>query len=497
VKKRIIKYTLPFAKIFVLLLISFFSKAQNINEAEYFFDTDPGVGNGFPLTVGTAADSVSFTGSINTTGLATGQHFLFIRTRNTNGIWSLYEHQSFYIKNSIVKAEYFFDTDPGVGNGTNIPVTATLDSLTFTSTISTTGLTPGLHFLFVRTKDEKGVWSHYQHSQFFVKQSITKAEYFFDTDPGVGNGTSIPVTAALDSITFTNSINTTGLSEGSHFLFVRTRDNNGIWSLYQPREFYIKIQIEAAEFFIDTDPGVGNGTPVTVPVYADSVSFLSNIVTPLSLTNGNHYLFIRTRDSKRIWSLYEPVLFTVDITLPVEWLTFTAEKENEKALLNWSTASETNCDRFEIERTTDEQFFDESNFIKTGEVAGHGNSAVSNNYSFTDEKIDYKGFYYYRLKQIDTDGNFNYSDIRVVDFSKNYTMKLYPNPGNDFFTLELEGNINDDAAMNVYDSFGKLIFEDKLTENSYRFGGDWSTGIYFVHIVLNNEETIFKLIKTN
>jgi hypothetical protein len=349
----------------------------------------------------------------------------------------------------------------------------------------------------VRTKDEKGVWSHYQHSQFFVKQSITKAEYFFDTDPGVGNGTSIPVTAALDSITFTNSINTTGLSEGSHFLFVRTRDNNGIWSLYQPREFYIKIQIEAAEFFIDTDPGVGNGTPVTVPVYADSVSFLSNIVTPLSLTNGNHYLFIRTRDSKRIWSLYEPVLFTVDITLPVEWLTFTAEKENEKALLNWSTASETNCDRFEIERTTDEQFFDESNFIKTGEVAGHGNSAVSNNYSFTDEKIDYKGFYYYRLKQIDTDGNFNYSDIRVVDFSKNYTMKLYPNPGNDFFTLELEGNINDDAAMNVYDSFGKLIFEDKLTENSYRFGGDWSTGIYFVHIVLNNEETIFKLIKTN
>jgi hypothetical protein len=146
VKKRIIKYTLPFAKIFVLLLISFFSKAQNINEAEYFFDTDPGVGNGFPLTVGTAADSVSFTGSINTTGLATGQHFLFIRTRNTNGIWSLYEHQSFYIKNSIVKAEYFFDTDPGVGNGTNIPVTATLDSLTFTSTISTTGLTPDCIF---------------------------------------------------------------------------------------------------------------------------------------------------------------------------------------------------------------------------------------------------------------------------------------------------------------------------------------------------------------
>lgn len=492
-------YTYYFAltNFLVLITLQFSLKAQNINKAEYFFDNDPGVGNGFPLTVGIPSDSVAFIRTINTTGLSTGLHFLFIRTRTVGGIWSLYEHQSFYIRNSVVKAEYFFDTDPGKGNGTNIPITATLDSINFSASISTTGLTQGLHFLFVRTRDEKGVWSLYQPREFFVRQSITQAEYFFDTDPGVGNGTNIPITATLDSISFTKTINTSGLTEGLHFLFVRTRDNKGIWSLYQPREFFIRVRIEAAEYFIDSDPGVGNATPIAIPIADDSVSFTSNIVTSLAITNGNHYLFIRTRDSKKVWSLYEPVLFTVDNSLPVEWLSFSVEKNENSALLKWITATETNCDRFEIERTTNENIFDENNFIKIGEVKGHGTCSSTNNYAFTDDKITYKGLYYYRIKQIDTDGKFNYSDTKVVDFSRDYAMKIFPNPGTDFFTLELNGIFETGASVKVFDSNGQLVLHNDQITDSYRFGVDWSTGVYFMHVLINNENTIFKLIKSH
>src|SRR6185295_13043913 len=121
-------------------------QSQTISNAEYFFDTDPGIGNGTPIVI-SPADPITFSATINSTGLLPGYHFLFVRTRSSDGSWSLYEPKQFFIQQSITEAEYFFDTDPGVGLGTDIPVPPFFDSGTFTSTVSTTGLLPGYHLL--------------------------------------------------------------------------------------------------------------------------------------------------------------------------------------------------------------------------------------------------------------------------------------------------------------------------------------------------------------
>ncbi|MCB9188684.1 MAG: hypothetical protein H6599_05310 [Flavobacteriales bacterium] len=114
-------------------IVSFLGRAQNITQAEYFINTDPGVGNGTPITITTPNDTVLQPFTVPTSSLAFGPHTLWIRTMDANGSWSIYDDIIFYVSDTtslvttqpeIVGAEYFFDTDPGVGNGTNINITA-------------------------------------------------------------------------------------------------------------------------------------------------------------------------------------------------------------------------------------------------------------------------------------------------------------------------------------------------------------------------------------
>ncbi len=313
--------------ILLMILSAYSGYGQQINRGEYFIDTDPGVGNGTAITI-TSADSVDISSSINLTGISPGFHTLHVRVRyNNTGIreWSLFEGRRFYINPSsngsaspqVVAAERFIDTDPGLGNGTPINTGAAADSITKSATLSTNGLAPGFHHLFVRVKDASGKWSLYEPRVFYIippstanQAQIASAEYFFDVDPGLGNGTSVATGANADSINISSTASIAGLTEGFHHFFVRVKSTDGIWSLYAARNFYINAsgtivsaQISNAEYFYDTDPGEGNGTAVT-PSFspADSVNISANTVVT-GLTPGYHYMFVRAQDQDGKWSL--------------------------------------------------------------------------------------------------------------------------------------------------------------------------------------------------
>src|ERR1700737_1682220 len=114
-------------------------------------------------------------------------------------------------------------------------------------------------------------------------QNITAAEYFFDTDPGLGNGGAIAVATPGTTVTLNPSISTASLSQGFHSLSIRTKDASGVWSLYESRTIYLSSAasnagpIVSAEYFIDTDPGVGNGTALSVGVSGNTVTFTASI----------------------------------------------------------------------------------------------------------------------------------------------------------------------------------------------------------------------------
>ncbi len=244
----------------------------DIVKAEYFFNTDPGIGNGteIPVSAEQNIEGVNFTADI--IDLEIGFHDLYIRTKDENDLWSLTNVRSFYIDYfeetpaDIVKAEYFINSDPGIGNGTEIPVSAeqNIEGVNFTADIS--DLEIGFHDLYIRTKDENDLWSLTNVRSFYIDYfeetpaDIVKAEYFINSDPGIGNGTEIPVSAEqnIEGVNFTADIS--DFETGFYDLYIRTKDENGKWSLTNVRSFYIetidqdKPDIVEAEYFINEDP---------------------------------------------------------------------------------------------------------------------------------------------------------------------------------------------------------------------------------------------------
>jgi len=220
----------------------------------------------------------------------------------------------------ITGCEYFIDTDPGIGNGTSIAVTSG-DSVIISTAIPTTGLTSGFHRIYIRAQNIDGAWSLYEGRTFFIQEApavnttLTNAEYFFDTDPGIGNGIAFSASPG-DSIIITTTVPTTGLSSGFHKMFVRAKDADGKWSLYEGRNFYIQealtpntAQLTNAEYFYDTDPGAGNGTAFTVTA-GDSLVITTTTPTT-ALSNGFHKLFVRVKNADNKWSHYEGRTFYI------------------------------------------------------------------------------------------------------------------------------------------------------------------------------------------
>ncbi len=102
-------------------------------------------------------------------------------------------------------------------------------------------------------------------------QTLKRAEYFFDSDPGKGNGTSLSITQAASS-NQTFNINISSLSAGTHTFNIRFVDSNGHWSLFDSRTFFVLTStaaltastIKKVEYFFDNDPGTGKATAITI-----------------------------------------------------------------------------------------------------------------------------------------------------------------------------------------------------------------------------------------
>jgi hypothetical protein len=187
----------------------------------------------------------------------------------------------------------------------------------------------------------------------------------------------------------------------------------------------------------------------------------------------------------------------VNNPLPVELLYFDAIKENDYVLLEWETASEKDNDYFQIERSEDGITFD-----TIGKVSGAGNSKVNTSYSFKDvETLEAKT--YYRLKQVDFDGDFEYSPVvSVGGQNMNNKLELYPNPANDFINLR-SSIVNQDLKniqLTLYTVDGQLINENNysfelLNNEIYISINTLSKGIYLLEAKSNDFTEIIRFIK--
>ncbi|MGC4101714.1 T9SS type A sorting domain-containing protein [Ferruginibacter sp.] len=456
--------------------------AGNISRIEYSIDADPGFGSSNTIAF-TASPDVTVTNTpISLTGLSNGAHRLYLRSRNVNGGWSHTNISTFFIANlntalpansslsNIVRMEYFIDTEPGFGNGINIPFSASTDVTVSGFAVVTTGLTNGMHQLYTRSKDSYGNWSHTNSKSFFIVNlsttfpansvpgNITQVEYFVDTDPGFGNGTTISFAAAND-VTLNNYPITIGtLSNGAHRLYIRSKDAAGKWGHTNVQSFVITNNItipsnpapgviSKLEYFVDTDPGFGNGTTVNVTPTGDlnNYSFAANIGT---LASGDHVFYIRSFDT---WGLTYVYPFTVNGTLPLHLLSFNGQKQNAIVKLNWQTTNEINTKYFDVERS-----IDGVHFAAIGQVAAQTGTASIKDYSFDDKNFP-TGVLYYRLKMVDINAAFSYSPIIRINNTASMVLSIYPNPANDIVTVALPAGTGKNIAINITNMQGQLV----------------------------------------
>lgn len=177
--------------------------------------------------------------------------------------------------------------------------------------------------------------------------------------------------------------------------------------------------------------------------------------------------------------------------LPIELISFQGKCEENSVVLKWTTATEINNNFFTIERSGDAL-----NWEVVGTIAGAGNSNSYKNYSYSDNStIQNNDVIYYRLKQTDFNGNFEYfSPIGIASCSEDLKVLVYPNPVSDQLYIQFTEGSEFYTAI-LQSSEGKLIFSEKLnaTQINVLNVSDITSGVYF--LTLYNESTANKIVR--
>ncbi len=184
---------------------------------------------------------------------------------------------SFLNAQQIIQAEYFIDTDPGLGNANSVSIVGGTTAEIINETVNLTGLDEGHHRFCVRYKDDLGNWSFPDCQTLFIFQTdneptaIVQAEYFIDTDPGLGNAIPLSLETIADTTITSDIIDIAeeGLDLGEHCLLVRYKDNLGQWSVRACEIFYVcELDQAVAEFDIvsnsTTISAINNSTNATI-----------------------------------------------------------------------------------------------------------------------------------------------------------------------------------------------------------------------------------------
>ncbi|HEX7358423.1 MAG TPA: T9SS type A sorting domain-containing protein [Ignavibacteriaceae bacterium] len=172
-------------------------------------------------------------------------------------------------------------------------------------------------------------------------------------------------------------------------------------------------------------------------------------------------------------------------SIPVELASFSANVSGRNVMLNWITATELNNSGFEIERSADNLMWN-----KIGSVSGKGTTTEKSYYSFEDNN-PVNGKSYYRLKQMDYDGSFEYSNTVEVDVNIPIKFSLeqnYPNPFNPTTSIKYTINSKQNVQLSVYNVLGKeiaLLVNEEKPAGNYEVNFDasnLSSGVYFYEL---------------
>lgn len=187
------------------------------------------------------------------------------------------------------------------------------------------------------------------------------------------------------------------------------------------------------------------------------------------------------------YSDFSPFTVTsVNTALPLRLLKFNAAARDDKAVLEWQTTDEINTLSFDVEHSTEGQ-----RFTTIASVSAN-NRPGTHTYGYTHAAVN-NGMNYYRLKMIDIDGSYTYSEVRVVKFNRQGSLQAYPNPTRQMLTIK---GVDAGGMLKVMALDGKLVRTVNTNGNtaSVNLGG-LPGGIYIIQYRNNNLLQQIKVMK--
>jgi len=233
-----------------------------------------------------------------------------------------------------------------------------------------------------------------------------------------------------------------------------------------PKDFRLVIDTNGDGSFLDED------IPENYPVGFVDINTATSEITfkNQNLSSGSMFTFASKNPLE---------------ALPVALTSFRANTvANKEIQLNWTTESETDNQFFIIERSVDLR-----NYELIGQAAGNGTTELTNYYQLLD-KQPIRGDNYYRLKQVDSDGTYSYSNIIKATIEvRNEDIFLYPNPTLNELSIDLPNAAIGKVSIEIFNVNGKLVFIENLEQNNVskiNINPTLAPGIYFLRLRTKN-----------
>ncbi len=459
-----------------------------------------------------------------------------------------------YGQNKIINYEYWFDGDY---SNKSIITVAPIDKLDVNSTLSTTGLSDGLHCYNIRFKDDAGAWSS-TLSQFFYKIpntiSVDKkiAEYEVWIDNDYANKTKSTV-SPTDNLNVNTQLTTTGLSDGLHCYNIRFKDDAGAWSSTLSQFFYkvpstISVDKKIAEYEVWLDNDYANKTKSNVSP-TDNLNVNTQLTTT-GLSDGLHCYNIRFKDDAGAWSsTLSQFFYKVPSTISVDKKIEQYEVWFDTDYANKTTTTVAPTDNLDVNsaittnglndgiHTINFRFKDNTGawssvlsqfYYKQSSQAAVDNFIVGYRYWLNDnfsqktyvaEATPAKlvnintdlttaqipiGQNYINFQFLDTKGMWslvsttefeNTVTVNIIDNTFNNNFVVYPNPTSGKVFVDLQETLTN-ANVSIYDISGKLVHQFKFTNQKLlEFDIDNRPGIYFMVITSDERKTTIKLTR--
>jgi len=296
----------------------------------------------------------------------------------------------------------------------------------------------------------------------------------------------------------------TGYVFGDFGLSFFTNDGGTSWV---PRHAFEFEQISTA-YFTSVDSGMIAGDNGKIRFTTDGgLSWLEDSSASSITTQNIRHIEVRADSVAVVVGDSGLVVFAAtdpSLIIPVELISFTASVRSNTVTLNWTTATELNNSCFEIQRSPCSQ----DSWTKLGFIEGNGTTTETHNYSYVDADIP-AGQYMYRLKQIDFDGQYEYSDIVEVEIIPlEYALfQNYPNPFNPetVIRFNISSSTSEFVSLIVYDLLGndikRLAYEER-NQGSYRVVWDGTnesgvrvgSGVYLYGLETNSFRQYNKMV---